>query len=625
MITDPYNINYNWYASMGIFEQQQQFKQHYNVTPYQFAKNELSLQDRCSEHDIEYTPPQPNDSVATTEARHKVMKRAIKNALQKLRRAAMNDDERFRAYDQDVIRRRKRHLNEDVEQRRQRLEHEAATKSSRREQNFKVECDKERVKYKPPQNNKYESIKAKKKRRELIRKQFKNTPTKESQSTTSQRTKRKPYNCYGTPCDCNQPPAKSTFSVMGRDYDTMGTPMDTGTKFASSLVSSAMYCKMDPIKEKSYWSAIYKDPISIHMDPIKETCYWSRYKEPYIQHEFSLRLDNTTYKCPVDDVLFTEVWINDELCTFVTESTNTRATINEDSAVIKHYMNPQPYGGYNRWGWKVWGWEEKIMLEVVCTGLPSDIIEDAKNLVVEWEDVKGWDGEHLYNLMSETTTSIKVEFRSITFEEFTIRKGYPTYSVAIEDDHEEKDEFHLEREKLDDERTIEAEEKLGRDMSYEDEIKLLNQENEMSIKELPYGPNWRKTWEQIESEKKKKEEEERKRKYWYCRHGIRRCHLRFECCSSLCKRTHFYKVQVSCKKLFPKCIDGHEICHDGIRQCPSCKYANIALNQGRFKCYGCEEHVSSLTGRQFEEHLLRSPSCLTMIREDDDEFFETKF
>ena len=37
---------------------------------------------------------------------------------------------------------------------------------------------------------------------------------------------------------------------------------------------------------------------------------------------------------------------------------------------------------------------------------------------------------------------------------------------------------------VDDETTIEAEEKLGRDMPYEEEITLLNQENNMSVEEL---------------------------------------------------------------------------------------------------------------------------------------------
>ena len=41
-----------------------------------------------------------------------------------------------------------------------------------------------------------------------------------------------------------------------------------------------------------------------------------------------------------------------------------------------------------------------------------------------------------------------------------------------------------ESELLDDETTMEAEERLGRDMSYEEEIELLNRENEMSVEEL---------------------------------------------------------------------------------------------------------------------------------------------
>ena len=57
-------------------------------------------------------------------------------------------------------------------------------------------------------------------------------------------------------------------------------------------------------------------------------------------------------------------------------------------------------------------------------------------------------------------------------------------SILAEDDHKEMDEFHPDNEELDDEMTIDAEERLGRDMSYKDEIELLKRENEMSIEEL---------------------------------------------------------------------------------------------------------------------------------------------
>ena len=62
--------------------------------------------------------------------------------------------------------------------------------------------------------------------------------------------------------------------------------------------------------------------------------------------------------------------------------------------------------------------------------------------------------------------------------------GNSPFTLLNEDDHEEKDEFHLENEEIDDETTIEVEERLGRDMSYQDEIDLLKRENEMSIDEL---------------------------------------------------------------------------------------------------------------------------------------------
>ena len=528
MITDPNDINYNWYASMGTFKQNQQFKQHYNVFPLQFAKNELSLRDRCRQHNIEYTPPRPDDSVAATKARRKVMNRAIKTALQRDRRAA-DPDGRFLSNLQDVIRRRKRRLNEDAEQRQQRLDHGAESKRLQREHNLKVECDQKGVKYTPPPQNNNESIEVKKKRRKLIRKQFKTTPTKEPQSTTLF-TYSCPHQDSTSPCDCIQPPAKTTFAVIPPPNDTDQVIMRKSiTKFASSSTSLAVYCN------------------NKNMGPLKETCYRNRYKQPYIQHKFSLQLDNTTHECLPEEVRFTEIWINEAFAFNFLDCAYTHATINGDSAVIKHYMNPKHLKS-------CWGWEENIMLEVVCTGLPSDIIEDAKNVVVKWEDVKGWDGEHLYDLMSETTT-IKVEFRCITFEEFAIRKGYPTHSVAID----------------------------GIDNNY------------MTNK---YGPNWRNTWEQIESEKKKKEEEEKKRKYWMCVNGIYICHgengrpgMGGPCRDCQVRRFRMFGENPS---LYTKCINGYEICHDGIRQCPSCKDANKPINPTRYQCMWCNKYFHSI-------------------------------
>ena len=56
--------------------------------------------------------------------------------------------------------------------------------------------------------------------------------------------------------------------------------------------------------------------------------------------------------------------------------------------------------------------------------------------------------------------------------------------VVMEESDEGSDEFEPDAAAIDDETTMEAEERLGRDMSYADEIELLNQESKMSIEEL---------------------------------------------------------------------------------------------------------------------------------------------
>jgi hypothetical protein len=68
----------------------------------------------------------------------------------------------------------------------------------------------------------------------------------------------------------------------------------------------------------------------------------------------------------------------------------------------------------------------------------------------------------------------------------TTTAATPTNKASDDDDDDENAEEYefKESEAVDDETTIEAEEKLGRDMSYEDEIALLKQESEMSIEEL---------------------------------------------------------------------------------------------------------------------------------------------
>ncbi len=60
-------------------------------------------------------------------------------------------------------------------------------------------------------------------------------------------------------------------------------------------------------------------------------------------------------------------------------------------------------------------------------------------------------------------------------------------AVALldEDDHKKMDKVHLEGDdEMDNETTIELEERLGCDMSYQDKINLLKREGEMTIEKL---------------------------------------------------------------------------------------------------------------------------------------------
>ncbi len=67
-------------------------------------------------------------------------------------------------------------------------------------------------------------------------------------------------------------------------------------------------------------------------------------------------------------------------------------------------------------------------------------------------------------------------------EEETNAETSATDEESLNDDGD--DEFEADKNEVDDETTMIAEEKLGRDMTYEEEIAMLNRENEMSVEEL---------------------------------------------------------------------------------------------------------------------------------------------
>ena len=72
-------------------------------------------------------------------------------------------------------------------------------------------------------------------------------------------------------------------------------------------------------------------------------------------------------------------------------------------------------------------------------------------------------------------------------------------------------------------------------------------------------------------------------------------------CSSLCVRNRYKKFAVS-TATFTGCIDGHEICHDGIIQCPRCRESNKPRNRVVWKCRRCKKQFYDMNARQFDEH-----------------------
>ena len=524
----PYDINYKWHASMTLKEQDKKFRHLYNMCPSKFAHNELSLKARCLKCGVTYIPPRSTDSVIQTKARKKTMNTAIKAATERTRRENMSEENRKDSYEQDIMRRRKRQLKETPEERQHRLKHEATLKRCQLERAFKATCVEQEVIYTPPQNND-ETASTKRARRKLHRQQF-TTSISNTQELVTKPTKKQSITCPHkdptTSCDCNQPPAKTIFAVVGKE----GT-----SNYASSPTSCAKY-------------------ISENMEPIRRMCYWRRYKAPYIQHLFSLDLDNTQ-ECPMSDIMQGEIWINGKYALKIMHCSHIHATINGGNLEITHYFNPQHHQS-------CWDWEEKFSLNVVCSSLPSDVIEEANKLIDKWGSKKTWDGHHLYNLLSGTTAT-KSEFKCIKFEEFSMKEGDPTYIVA-------RDELHNKR---------------------------------MAAK---YGPDWRNTWRQIESENKRREENEKKRKYWMCLKGHDFCHenknpVNLRSCSAPCRYNRYKSFQIS-KRFFTGCIDGHEICHDGIVQCPSCQDAKRPRNERRWECRWCQKYLHSLTPEQFNEH-----------------------
>jgi len=120
-------------------------------------------------------------------------------------------------------------------------------------------------------------------------------------------------------------------------------------------------------------------------------------------------------------------------------------------------------------------------------------------------------------------------------------------------------------------------------------------------------------WKSIYERKERKtitdldEDKRKKNKYWLCVRGNWLCHATGYrpdaslTCSNLCARNRYKEFAVS-TATFTGCIDGHEICHDGIIQCPRCRESNKPRNRVVWKCIWCKKHLYDMNVKQFDEH-----------------------
>ena len=442
---------------------------------------------------MKYIPPQLTDSVDATISRKKVLNRAIKTEAQRRRRETMDDKTHQKNIHATIENRKTRQSKESASQRKYRLAHEASKKIEQRESAFEMECKEHGVQY-TKSATRDESTVSKRTRRKRMRKLFK-TPLLSSSTTVQQKKSKKTRvssernKCdrggWGNICQCNRPPNKDSFSVVGKE----------GIMYASSETHKSKY-------------------ISESDDLGKDRCYWERnIGSSRDKHLFSLELE-LSHACSVNhlnsDVV--EIHINGVEVVYFWDCSNALASIDSGCLHVRHYYNPQHDAN-------TWGWEEAFHLDVICSTLPEDVIQKAQQIIGRFDRSIGWDGHQLYDLLEEERVA-NVEFQCIEFEEFSMRFGKaPTYYVA--------------RQALSDRRM-----------------------------EKKYGHDWQTTWKKIEEENTKKKLEEDKKKYWRCPNGYEYCHGGWSECEH-CREISLQKALKEMRKEYWRCVDGIQCCHFG--------------------------------------------------------------
>jgi len=334
--------------------------------------------------------------------------------------------------------------------------------------------------------------------------------------------------------------------------------------------SATPYCKFVnvPLKKKIEITGINGHPIyaSGSIDNAKyiigdltldnldtEIHYCKREIDGAVRHMFSLvfnnnfMLDKWRYKCTLDDILKCEIRINGIIIGTMMDSPQPIAQLcqlqNDDYLRIKHQFTFEH-------GATSWGYYESFNLNLLCGPL-------SKDMTVTLMNNNALDNFSYSQITHKGISSIK--FVDIHFRETSMIRE-TSYDNRI--NHKVSDEHlhYIAWKAL-------YQKKVGKQMSNEDLFKAWRQSLEAENKVL----------------------------YWKCLKGSQVCHeLRRKDPTTRCRECikHFHHRAYTGEyhngerppsKDFPLCLAGHNICHDGILQCPECKKANAPQNKPQWK------------------------------------------
>jgi hypothetical protein len=352
------------------------------------------------------------------------------------------------------------------------------------------------------------------------------------------------------------PYCKEISSTEKRKIEIVG--QDGQLTFASGMTENAEYIteKLDESFLSTDVYSRFPDVLDASKGRILKSShqhrvhYCKRDMDDAIKHMFSLTLDNLKancmqYQCNIRNILECEIRINGIKIGTMMDCKHSAAELipQSDDLLITHQFTFEH-------GKTPWGWHECFSLNLIYGPLPKDIKADFETNPQKLDNFS-------YTYITRRGIS-SIKFRDIHFRQSSMKSKDILHFIAWKSIYERK------------------------------EGKTITDQEAKNIRH------------RIENERKKN-------KYWLCVKGCWGCHTTEYgsdtslMCSSLCRRNRYKTFEVS-KATFTGCIDGHEICHDGIIQCPRCRESNKPRNRVVWKCHWCKKKIHDMNARQFHEH-----------------------